>query len=185
MAADDGKTERDALKGARAVLRGIHAAERQLLSAGESTTTHQALDALAGLQRVARSSGAQAISAKYAARMAALGAAPTKAERDAMRQKIKLEEAEEMARFNADQDREASQNRQTILQGLAAARKSRQRALSQKQRLQQTALALMLSRLRPHQRTVAATPRPSVRRLAARIPVYRAGAGPSDGMTTQ
>lgn len=156
-----------------------------MLSAGESTTTRQALDALAGLQRVARSSGAQAISAKYAARMAALGVAQTKAARDAMRQQIKLEETEEMAHFNADQDREAQQNRQTLLQGMSTARKSKQRALTQRQRLQRTALALMLSRLRPQRRTAAPTPRPSVRRLAARIPLYRAGARPSDGMTTQ
>ncbi len=163
----------------------MHAAERQLLIAGESTATRQALDALAGLQRTARTSGAQAISAKYAARMAALGVAQTKAARDATRQQITLEEAEEMARFNADQDREAQQNRQTLMQGLATARKSKQRALGQRQRLQRTALALMLSRLRPHRYTAAATPRPAIRRLADRIPLYRARTRPSDGMTTQ
>lgn len=173
------------MKGARAALRSMHAAERQLLHAGDSTATQQDLDALAGLQRSARTSGAQAISAKYAARMAAIGTALDQAARNAMRQQIKLEEAEEMTRFNADQDREAQQNRQTLLQALATARKSKQRALVQRQRLQRTALALMLSRLRPHRYTVAPTPRPAIRRLAARIPLYRTGMRPSDGMPTQ
>lgn len=176
---------RDAVKSARTALRGLHAAERQLLHAGESTATHQALDALAGLQRVARSSGVQAISAKYAARLAAMGAALDHAARAAMRRQLQLEEAQETARFEAEQDREAQQNRQALLKNLATARKSKQRALQQRHRIQRTALAMLLRRLIPHGRHAGPTPRPAIRQLATRIPYYRSGTGAPDGVTTQ
>src|SRR5262249_49784428 len=143
-AIDGDKSAHDALHAARAALRGMHAAERQLFQAHEQSSLRQALDAIDAMHRLSRAAGQQAISAKYAARLLAQGANLDSVSRHAMRQRMQLEEAAEFARYNADQDREAARNRQDLLRRLADARKAKQRALQQRHRLQRTALALLL-----------------------------------------
>ena len=140
---------RDVVRSARHTVRSIHAAERDLQTAGLAAERRQALAAADAGLRSLHASRVAAVVARFADRRAALMHIVDPGARAAASQQIAIEEANELARLAVEQAADKRQLRRHVLAGLSGRHRGMRRSLRRRQRHQRAGLAVPLLQLRP------------------------------------
>jgi hypothetical protein len=164
-ASETRQSDRDPIKGARHALRGLHAAERQVMLARHAAERRQALDAAGAAAASERSTAVQAISAKYADKLVRVFDSGDARSAHAARERLKLEEAIELAGFQLAHGRRAGEARRTVLAGLRITQRSERHGLTLRQRRQRAVLSVFFT---AHRRRISAH-RPAPDHSATRL----------------
>lgn len=168
-ATEAAKAERDQIAAARSALVGTHKAQTVLLLARHAAERrHVLLDARA-MAAAHRSTVMSAITAKYADRLARVFDSGDARSAYAARERLKLEEAIEIAQVSLAMSRSSSAARQSRTAALKVTQRSERQGLALQQRRQRAVLAVMLGHLR-HRGRAATRVTPEPARVSVRLP---------------
>ena len=168
-ATEAAKADRDQIKAAGAALAGTHNAQMVLLLARHAAERrHVLLDARA-IAAAQRSTVMSAITAKYADRLARVFDSGDARSAYAARERLKLEEAIEIAQVSLAMSRSSGDIRQSRSAALKVTQRSERQGLALQQRRQRAVLAVVLGHLRHRDRAATQVP-PGPARVSVRLP---------------
>jgi hypothetical protein len=147
-AADASKTKRDQIKAARSALLSAHRAEQKLVIARHAAERQHVIDASRALAAAHRSSLMAAISSKYAERLARVFDSADAKSAWSARERLKLEEAIEIAQAMLAVGRTTAERRRSTLAALRSTHRAERGGLTERQRRQRAMSAVLLGRLR-------------------------------------
>ena len=161
-------------------MRGVFAAERQLLDAAHRAEVNASVAAITAQFAALLASAEAGIVAHVQGRIAQIDPALSPAQRRAAIEQLQGEQVTAIARLQNDIRQERRQAQRTATAALAAGHRTRKRALSHRQSAQRVALAVMIgiSVARPPAGQRRCEP---VRRLAMRLAVKRLPSGAQPG----
>ena len=167
-------SERDAVRSARAALVGLHRAELQIMVARHGAERRHVIEAARASASALRAATTQAITAKYADRLARIFDSGDARSAWAARDRLKLEEAIEMAQASLSMARSGAERRTATLAALRVAHRAERQGLAIRQRRQRATLGVLLNARRPrtigHTRSVATAPARSAFRFQRLVP---------------
>jgi hypothetical protein len=145
---DTRRSERDAVRSARAALVGLHRAEMQIMVARHGAERRHVVEAARASASALRAATTEAITAKYAERLARIFDSGDARCAWSARERLKLEEAIEMAQAMLAVGRATAESRRSMLAALRITHRAERGGLAERQRRQRAVLAVLLGRLR-------------------------------------
>ena len=161
-------------------MRGVFAAERQLLDAAHRAEVNASVAAITAHFAALLASAETRIIAHVQGRIAQIDPSLSPAQRRAAIEQLQAEQFIAIARLQNDIRQERRQARRTAMSALTAGHRTRKRALSHRQSAQRVALSVMIGAPAPRL-PAAHQNREPIRRLAMRLAVKRMTSGAQPG----
>ena len=159
-------------------MRGVFAAERQLLDAAHRADVNASVAAITAQFAALLASAEAGIVAHVQGRIAQIDPSLSPAQRRAAIEQLQAEQVTAIARLQNDIRQESRQARRSAMSALAASHRTRKRALSHRQSAQRVALSVMIGAPAPRL-SAAHQNREPIRRLAMRLAVKHWATGVS------
>ena len=147
-ASDLVRPAKDGVRTVRRTVSSMHAAERQLLFAGQQTERKQVIAAINAGLRSQHGARVAAVVSRFADRRAAVAQMIDSGARAAASQQLATEEANELARLALEHASEKRHLKQAALAQLKSVHKAARQSLMQGQRRQRAGLSVQLRSLR-------------------------------------
>jgi hypothetical protein len=145
--ADARTTERDQIKASRGALNSAHRAEQKLMLARHAAELRHLIDGARAQAAAYRSSMLAAVTIKYAERLARVFDSGDAKSAWAARERLKLEEAIEIAQLRMTSDRDHGNSLRSLVAALRVSQRGERHGLTLRQRHQRAVLGVLLRRI--------------------------------------